>query len=201
MKLCLLLIPVLFLSCHSKQSGFTLFSTQSHKKIYVQPFESFSSSRTAYLVSELRKICPDVALLKPATFPARAWYEPRKRYRADSLIYWLKNRANDNEVIIGLTSKDISTTKNEVRDYGVIGLGFTPGKSCIVSTFRLNKQNLKQQLFKVSIHELGHSQGLNHCRVKTCFMRDAEGSNPTDDEKGFCESCRKVLINKGWNYK
>lgn len=198
MKWCLLIMPLFFLNCRNKQNSLHLFSQQSHTKIYLQPFEDFSSSDISNLFSELKKSCPDVMLLKPIPMPQQALYEPRKRYRADSLIYWLKNRVNNNEVILGLTSKDISTTKNKIKDFGVMGLGFTPGKSCVVSTFRLNKQHLQQQLFKVAIHELGHTRGLDHCPVKTCFMRDAEGENPTDEEKDFCKSCKKFLINKGW---
>lgn len=151
-----------------------------------------------YLVSKLKSVCPNITLLNPAPLPDQARYEPRNRYRANKLIYWLKDRVNDDEVVIGLTSKDISTTKNEIKDFGVMGLGFNPGKACIVSTFRLNKQHLQQQLFKVSVHELGHTRGLDHCSEKTCFMRDAKGGNPIDEEKEFCESCRKFLIKKGW---
>lgn len=191
MKWCLLLTFLFFLNCHNSQSKCT--------KIYLQPFQDFPSYYTSYLISELKNCLPDITLLKPVPLPEQAWYDQRKRYRADKLIYWLKNRINDDEIVIGLTSKDISTTKNEIKDFGVMGLGFTPGKSCVVSTFRLNKQNLRQQLFKVAIHELGHTRGLNHCPVKTCFMRDAKGGNPVDEEKEFCERCRKILINKGWS--
>lgn len=198
MKWCLALIPFFFLSCRGKQNNLLFFSNQPTTKIYLKSFEDFPSSNISYLISELRKFCRNATLLKPVPLPQQAWYEPRKRYRADKLIDWLKNRVNDNEVVIGLTSKDISTTKNEIKDYGVMGLGFTPGKSCVVSSFRLNKQNLKQQLFKVIIHELGHTRGLNHCPVKACFMRDAKGGNPIDEEKEFCESCRRFLIQQGW---
>ena len=198
MKWCLLFISLCFLSCRNNQYSFHVLKSQSHKKIYLQPFSDFPPSYSSYLVFEIKRFCPEATLLKPVPLPEQAWYKPRKRYRADSLINWLKNKINDDEVVIGLTTKDISTTKNEIRDYGIIGLGFTPGKSCVVSTFRLNKQNLKQQLFKVTIHELGHTPGLNHCSVKTCFMRDAEGGNPTDEEKQFCLSCREFLIRRGW---
>jgi len=78
-----------------------------------------------------------------------------------------------------------------------MGLSFQPGNACIASTFRLDKQNLLDQLFKVAIHELGHTQGLDHCNVKTCYMRDAEGKNTTDQEIGFCDKCKSVLIAKG----
>jgi archaemetzincin len=198
MKWCLLLISFFFLSCLNKENSHHVFNKQSVSKIYLQPFDDIPSSYPSYLDSNLKKFCSNVIILSPVPLPKQAWYEPRKRYRADTLINWLQNRVNNNEVVIGLTSKDISTTKNQIIDYGIMGLGLNPGKSCVVSTFRLNKQNLRQQLFKVTIHELEHTQGLNHCPVKTCFMRDAEGGNPTDEEKEFCENCRQFLITKGW---
>ncbi|WP_326521356.1 matrixin family metalloprotease [Rhizosphaericola mali] len=102
---------------------------------------------------------------------------------------------------LGLTSFDISTTKNSIKDWGVMGLGFEPGKACIASDFRLSSNEKLMQLFKVSIHELGHTQGLKHCKVKSCFMRDAEGRNPTNEEIEFCKTCKHTLISKGWRFK
>ena len=106
-------------------------------------------------------------------------------------------KVNANQKIVGITSKDISTTKGKNPDHGVMGLGSMGGKSCMISTFRLKKGS-NEQLFKTVIHELGHNFGLDHCPVKTCFMRDAEGKNPLDQEKEFCTGCKKVLVNKGW---
>jgi archaemetzincin len=54
-----------------------------------------------------------------------------------------------------------------------------------------------EQLFKVVLHEIGHTMGLPHCPVQTCLMRDAEGGNPLDDEKDYCTACKKNLQKKG----
>jgi archaemetzincin len=81
-----------------------------------------------------------------------------------------------------------------------MGLGKCPGKACVASSYRLSNNERLSQLFKVSIHELGHTQGLPHCEVKVCFMRDAEGRNPTNEEKGFCPRCKTFLKAKGWNF-
>ena len=117
------------------------------------------------------------------------------------MINFLNRRTADNHVTIGLTGKDISATKDSIVDWGVMGLGFCPGKACIASTFRLPKSEQLIQLFKVAIHELGHTQGLPHCAVKSCFMRDAEGGNPTTEEKDFCAECKSYLVKKGWAFK
>ncbi|MBK7764266.1 MAG: matrixin family metalloprotease [Bacteroidetes bacterium] len=125
----------------------------------------------------------------------------KTRYRADSLIHYLSRVTAKGHLTIGLTSKDISTTKNEHADWGVMGLGFCPGKSCIASTFRLKGNNKLEKLYKVAIHELGHTQGLPHCPVKTCLMRDAEGKDHLNEETGFCASCKAVLIKAGWDLR
>jgi archaemetzincin len=57
-----------------------------------------------------------------------------------------------------------------------------------------------EKLFKVAIHELGHTQGLKHCPVNDCLMRDAEGKDHLDEEKDFCKKCKAVLINAGWAF-
>ena len=105
-----------------------------------------------------------------------------------------------------MTNKDISTKKGKDPDYGIMGLGFCPGKSCIASTFRLNGKNKNEKLFKVAIHELGHTQGLaktntKHCPEKVCLMRDAEGKDHLNELKYFCSKCRPILINAGWELK
>jgi len=80
-------------------------------------------------------------------------------------------------------------------------LGFEPGNACVVSTFRLPKMKLSRQLSKLCLHELGHTQGLPHCKNKTCFMRDAEGGNHLEEEIDFCESCKSYLKSEGWLLK
>jgi archaemetzincin len=169
--------------------------------IIIQPYMDMDAQwkHVQYVRDELKKIYPKVRLNKSHPLPSFAYYKPRHRYKADSLLKDLQPRYG-NEVVIGLTSKDISTSKDQYPDWGVMGLGECPGKACVVSTFRLSKKETSLQLFKVAIHELGHTQGLPHCEVKTCFMRDAEGGNPTGEEKEFCPKCKKVLEAKGWKF-
>lgn len=169
--------------------------------IEIQPFVGFSERDAKYIASEIMKIYPKVTVKAPINFPQTAFNKERKRYRADSLITFLATRTTEKHVTIGLTDNDISTTKGPAADWGVMGLGFCPGKACIASTFRLAKDQKIEQLFKVAIHELGHTQGLPHCVLNTCFMRDAEGKNPTNEEKEFCIGCKQLLVERGWILK
>ena len=107
----------------------------------------------------------------------------------------MSRSAKPGQVYIGITTVDISASKGDNPDWGVMGLGFRPGKAAVASNFRMNN---KEDFWKVAIHELGHTAGLPHCPVKTCFMRNAHGGNPTAEEKEFCSGCKKTLIDQGW---
>ena len=167
-------------------------------EITIQPFNEIDSSIINAVADSIFKFCSRVKIKSKWNLPEFAYYTPRNRYKADSILKYLSDNAATNEVIIGITTKDISTSKGNIADFGVMGLGKCPGNVCVASSFRLDKDNIKSQLFKVAIHELGHTQGLPHCPNKYCFMRDAEGKNPTDEEKEFCLKCSKVLRNKNW---
>lgn len=166
--------------------------------IDIQPFSDATNEQVDYVYKELHKIYPKIIIKKAIDLPVLAYYKARNRYRADSLVGFLNKRATKGHVIMALTNKDISWTKGTIKDYGIMGLGLCPGNSCVASSFRLSKTNTLDQLFKIAIHELGHTQGLPHCPVKTCFMRDAEGKNHTNELNAFCENCRNHLISKGW---
>lgn len=166
--------------------------------IQIQPFSDMKKEEVDLIAKEIKEIYPHVEILKPTDFPDNTYYEPRNRYRADSIIKFLSSETKTGFVKLGLTSKDISVTKGKNPDFGVMRLGYRPGKACVASTFRLNKNNKNSQFYKVAIHELGHTQGLPHCPEKTCFMRDAEGGNPTDELKEFCKKCKNHLKSKNW---
>jgi archaemetzincin len=110
--------------------------------------------------------------------------------------------------ILGLTKKDISTTKRDqqgnikepqekYRDWGIFGLGYMPGASCVASTFRLStpQNKLTDRLQKVCIHELGHNLGLDHCENKHCVMTDAAESIKTIDQVNvdLCMVCKDKI--------
>jgi archaemetzincin len=176
-------------------------TSNNRKVIVIQPMGDFSEKEALQVLEGIKALNPSTVLNETIPFPDEAYYEPRNRYRADSLIRYLGARIGKDSVIIGLSKKDISVTKGEFRDWGVMGLGYCPGNACIVSSFRLKKNNKNEQFYKVALHELGHTQGLYHCEDKTCLMRDAEGGNPLDEEKDFCSSCKRRLEAQNWILK
>lgn len=196
-----LVAMVLLLSINIFSACNTPLPTPKHTEplvIDVQPLGNISTSLVQQMVDTLRKYYQYIKVLPAISLPQQAFYPARQRYRADSLIVFLQQQTPDNHATIGITNVDISTSKGSIKDWGVMGLGFCPGKACIASGYRLNKTTISSQLFKVAIHELGHTQGLKHCSVSYCFMQDAKGGNPTNAETDFCPSCKTTLVAKGW---
>lgn len=169
--------------------------------IYIQPFNDCPKQKIEQLKSELEKVVKNVIVNKSTALPDFTLNDTKTRYRADKLIKFLAEITPKDGVTIGVTTKDISTTKGNYADWGVMGLGYKPGKSCIISSFRLKGKNQAEKLFKVAIHELGHTQNLPHCPTKSCYMRDAEGKDHLNEEIHFCENCKAHLIKRGWNLK
>jgi archaemetzincin len=189
---------ILFISC--RQNTSIRSGDKNNIIISIQPFSGIPTAEKEYVFNELKKIYPFVEIKENIDLPLLAYNAIRNRYRADSLINFLHNGVATDHIIIGLTNRDISTTKDNVADWGVMGLGFCPGNACVASGFRLSAYDKSNQLFKVAIHELGHTFGLPHCSVSTCFMHDAEGKNRSNEENEFCGKCKSYLISKGWKF-
>lgn len=149
-------------------------------------------------------------ILPSIDYPEHAFVNIKfPRYRADSLIRFLRATKPDSlSYVIGMCSKDISTTKysdwanreikepeKRYRDWGIFGLGFSPGPSCVVSSYRLkkgvSKEQYRERVRKVTKHEFGHNLGLPHCPNKNCLMTDAVESIKTIDKEkeGLCAKC------------
>jgi len=187
-----------FFSCTNWKNENTESQEVTQKVIVIQSLGDFKIEQAKKVLSEIKIINPNVILRQNIPFPENSYYKPRNRYRADSIIKNLKNEIGEDSVIVGLSNLDISTTKNGIKDWGVMGLGYKPGKACVVSDFRVSVKNKNQQFYKLVLHELGHTAGLPHCAIKTCLMRDAEGGNPLNEEKDFCSKCKSFLKSKGW---
>lgn len=188
-----------FVSCKENQES-KVESKSEKVVLQLQPFKDIKADDVESIALQIQKIYPNVEVLSPIDFPENSYYQPRNRYRADSIIKFLSSQTKPNFVKVGLTTKDISATKGNVKDFGIMGLGYRPGKACVASSFRLDASKRKEQFYKIIIHEIGHTQGLKHCPEKTCFMRDAEGGNPTDEETDFCEKCKDYLKTKHWKF-
>ncbi len=109
------------------------------------------------------------------SLPPSAYYEPRQRWRADRILPLLGQLVPEarGQNVMALTSVDISTTKGQYADWGIMGLGQLPGTASVLSTYRMGNRGpvvFKHRLEVVAAHELGHNLGLPHCLETGCLM-------------------------------
>ena len=185
---------------------------QKTTKIGLQAFGNFDRALIDTVKHTIEDIYGfDVIILKSIDIPEEAFINIKsQRYRADTLIRYLRRIKPDSiDHILGLTSKDISVTKRDksgnikqpeykYEDWGIFGLAFVPGSSCIVSTYRLKASKTKfiERFKKICIHELGHNLGLKHCENhEKCVMRDAAETIKTIDyvDLMLCDKCKKKV--------
>jgi predicted Zn-dependent protease len=126
-----------------------------------------------------------VRRLPALPLPASAWYPPRSRYRASKLLDHLRSAVLPAQpacdAVVGFTAVDVSMTKGEHADWGVLGLSYLRGRVGVVSSFRMHRHAdralLVRRATKVVIHEFGHVLGLAHRREGAdCIMNDAGGA-------------------------
>lgn len=204
MRRCLLFISLCLLACTSeKKDAIT---------VGIQPYQGFPTDKT----DTIAKVIADFYQVKTIVLPVQAlpgsaftnFKAPR--YRADSLIR-IQNRQLDASMdyILGLTHRDVCITKYESKgvvkkpahkytDFGIMGLAFCPGKSSVVSSFRLQHKNQAvhfSRFKKVAVHEFGHNLGLPHCPNKKCVMTDAVESVSTIDRANMalCAQCQSKI--------
>ena len=204
MRLILLVFSFFFLACNNSIDSTTIVQVRQYKGFPKQELDTVVKTiETFYGVK--------VNILKEQELYSNAFINVKTpRYRADSIIKFQKKEINYTiDFVLGLTNKDISTTKTDksgktkkpkykYQDWGIMGLAYCPGNSCIISTFRIKTNNKKQyfsRLNKVSVHEFGHNLGLKHCQDKKCVMTDAVENVSTIDNANLklCENCFKKI--------
>lgn len=190
-------------------------SSQQDKKITIaiQPLGKVNQQMVSAISSAIESIYSVSIILRQEkpVYPRAFVQYKTPRFRADSILKFLKSDLPDGaDYILGVTEKDISTTKYEsfpykikqpeskYKDWGIFGLGMCPGNSSVVSSFRTrqcSKEQLHLRMQKIAVHELGHNFGLRHCPDKNCVMTDAVESIRTVDNAALslCQRCYNKL--------
>ncbi len=186
--------------------------TQHTPIVAIQPLGKVPQAQLDLVKAALDSVYQVKVVLLPAKLPYKNAFTNFKgpRYRADTTIAMLRREKPDSiDYVIGIIAADICITKYaadgsikkpayKYTDFGIFGLGYRPGTSCVVSTHRLgdfNKPLTKDRLAKVCVHELGHNFGLPHCPDKKCVMTDAVESIATVDNAllRLCDKCKNKL--------
>jgi len=204
----LLLVITLYNSCRKEPK------INEHTTVGIIPYQGVSNQDLNVISKSIAKYYGiKVKILSRQILPKDAFINIKSpRYRADSIIaVQNRNLPVGIDYVLGITGRDISITKYDIKgaikkpvwrynDFGIMGLAYCPGKSCIVSDFRLksNKKLHLERYKKVVIHELGHNFGLPHCADKKCVMTDAVESIKTIDNANpvLCIKCRNRIIYK-----
>lgn len=176
----------------------TSFKNDKSKIIYIQPLGDVNQEYLNYIKTAVKDFYGYECIINPkVNFSNDILTASRTRYEASKIL----NKYNSNRNILLITEKDIAYRKSDkYPEWGIFGLGLRPGKTCVISTFRLKKNVSKKRLLvrlkKVVLHEIGHNLGLQHCTFnKECMMNDADGTiQQVDREKiWFCPKCKNQL--------
>jgi archaemetzincin len=190
-KIVLLLLSFFTLIC---QAGAIRNGMDKDRTIYIQPLGNVDFEYLNYLKKSVEDFYGYKCVIKTKLELSKDILSNSKtRYEASKILA----KYNSNSNLLLITEKDIAYKKStQFPEWGIFGLGLRPGKTCVVSTFRLKRKVSNSQMLirlkKVALHEIGHNLGLSHCKNnKECMMNDADGTiKQVDREKiWFCEKC------------
>ncbi len=128
--------------------------------------------------------------------PESAYSQKRNQYLARQLLDELSAWGDEYHYgrVLGVCDSDLYASGFNF----IFGEAEYPGTAAIISLHRLEGNPVEEQerALKESIHELGHTFGLKHCRKPICIMSFSETLQDTDS-KGviFCEKCFARLNN------
>ena len=155
----------------------------------------------------LRRLCPTIAkflllpvrVLHPKPLPPQTYHLVRHQYHATQLLEYLLGDDSDAFRILGVTAEDLYIP---IFTF-VFGEAQLDGKAAVISMFRPRgdadgstptKSLFLGRMLKLSLHELGHTFGLGHCREDDCLMGFSSNLEILDRKDiVFCDYCQILL--------
>jgi archaemetzincin len=141
-----------------------------------------------------------VRVLRPKPLPLQTYNVTRHQYNAIQLLEFLLDDGETGAFrILGVTAQDLYIP---ILTF-VFGNAQLNGKAAIVSLFRPRgdaggtpppRPVFLRRLIKLSLHELGHTFGLEHCSEDGCLMGFSSNLEKLDErEIVFCDYCQILL--------
>ena len=173
-------------------------------ELRIIPGKQIDKDLIFYIRDQMQERLPDGLFDEVTAYPQRldvpedAFAPARNRYRAEEILPQLVSDMPEQGRAIGIIDEDILTSR---QDY-VFGLA-EKGRNSLVSLTRLREQFygrepdtqlFKERALKVSMHEFGHSMGLEKCDNE-CIMFGISTLEKMDSlEARFCGECEEKLI-------
>lgn len=142
-----------------------------------------------------------VKVLRPHPLPQQTYHIVRRQHHSTQLLEYLlaDQEAAGAFRILGITAVDLFIP---ILTF-VFGEAQLNGRAAIISLFRprgdADGSNpppalVLRRLIKLSIHELGHTLGLGHCREEGCLMGFSANLEKLDQKNpAFCQYCQVLL--------
>jgi archaemetzincin len=141
-----------------------------------------------------------IRVLPPRERPEFAYMATRRQFDATKIIAALASETGGAPFKFGIIRHDICVPIL-THVYGESQIG---GRAAVVSSHRLFDSQpdvVYERMAKISIHEMGHLIGLNHCWELGCLMRFSTQIEQLDQlPMSFCSACtfefQRVLTEK-----
>jgi len=168
------------------------------KRIQILPLGSLNPEIVPNLAGQLSgEFGIPCEALPAEVAPLFAFNVTRQQYSSTEILAWLMKRGTpDTWRLLGVTSLDLYIP---ILTF-VFGEAQLKGTCAVVSTHRLSQEFyglsqdgglLNERLLKESVHELGHTLGLQHCEDYQCVMAPSHGVEWIDLKSSrFCRDCR-----------
>ncbi len=136
----------------------------------------------------------------PPFNPQQTFNTERNQYHSTELIkLLLASMSGEGDKILGVTGFDLYVP---ILTF-VFGEAQLNGTTAVVSSFRLRNEFyglredealLEDRLVKEAVHELGHTFGLIHCKIRECVMHSSTYVEEIDLKSSqFCATCFKMI--------
>jgi archaemetzincin len=140
-------------------------------------------------------LATDIAMPRPN--PTYAYLSARRQYDAVKILKSLANETVGAPLKLAITPYDLCIP---ILTY-VYGESQLGGRAAVVSLSRLihphSRERTYHRIAKISVHEIGHVFGLEHCWETACLMRFSKQLDQLDQlPLHFCSACEYEMARR-----